>query len=161
MSKYTMMILSKNIQNYMNTTQILKHETINNTKWYIVDAKEQNLGRLSTQIVSILQGKNSKLYTPHVNPMHYIVIINAKHINLTGQKKYQKVYKRHSGRPGGLKITTFTEMYQKSPNKILENSIKGMLPKTTLGKQLFRQLKIYSENNHPHIAQQPTNITFK
>lgn len=145
----------------MNKTLILKHGKTPNTRWYIVDAKEKNLGRLSTKIVSILQGKNSALYTPHVNPMQYIVIINAKYINLTGQKKYQKVYKRHSGRPGGLKITTFAEMYNKSPNKILEKSIKGMLPKTTLGQKLFSQLKIYSDNKHPHIAQQPKTITLK
>lgn len=145
----------------MNKTQILKPETKNKAKWYIVDAQEKNLGRLSTKIVSILQGKNSRLYTPHVNPIQYIVVINAQYINLTGQKKYQKVYKRHSGRPGGLKITTFAEMHKKSPGKILEKSIKGMLPKNTLGKQLFSQLKIYSGSNHPHMAQQPETITFK
>lgn len=145
----------------MNKTYIPKKENKYKAKWYIVDAQDQNLGRLSTKIASILQGKNNMRYTPHINSLQYIVVINAKYITVTGQKKHQKLYKRHSGKPGGLKITNFDHLNQKAPHKIIENSVKGMLPKTTLGRQLFRQLKVYSETNHPHIAQQPETITFK
>lgn len=139
----------------MNKTYIPKSTNKNDTSWYLIDAKNQNLGRLSTKIVSILKGKNISNYTPYINPRNYIIVVNSKDIILTGQKKQQKIYKRHSGRPGKLKIRTFEEMHQKMPNKIIEKSIKGMLPKNTLGRILFKQVKVYTEKQHPHEAQKP------
>lgn len=142
----------------MNRTYIPQNKE---NRWYIVDAKNKNLGRLSSQIALILKGKNEISYTPYINPKTYIIIINAKYIYLTGQKKYQKVYKKHSGRPGGLKITTFKELYAKCPSRIIEKSVKGMLPKNSLGRQLFAQLKVYSVEQHPHDAQQPKTLILK
>nr|QCI06030.1 ribosomal protein L13 [Delesseria sanguinea] len=127
-------------------------------KWYIIDAKEQNLGRLSSKIAYFLIGKTGITYTPHVKNEVNIIIINSKLIEITGNKKYQKTYKRHSGRPGGLKIEYFDKLQQRMPNKIIENSIKGMLPKNTLGRKLFTQIKIYPNNIHPHSSQKPLLI---
>nr|YP_009326653.1 50S ribosomal protein L13 [Membranoptera platyphylla]AMJ16910.1 50S ribosomal protein L13 [Membranoptera platyphylla] len=127
-------------------------------KWYIIDAKEQNLGRLSSQIAYFLIGKTNITYTPHVKNEINIIIINSKLIEITGNKRYQKTYKRHSGRPGGLKVESFDKLQQKMPNKIIEHSIKGMLPKNTLGKKLFTQIKIYPNHIHPHSSQKPLSI---
>ena len=135
----------------MNKTYIPK--TKEKQKWYLINAKNHHLGRLSSQIANILIGKNNITYTPHINHKIYIVITNTKYINVTGQKKLQKVYRRHSGRPGGLKIETFEQLNQRIPSRIIEKAIKGMLPKGPLGRKLFTQLKIYTENNHPHEAQ--------
>ena len=141
----------------MNNTHIPKKEQINK-KWYLINAKNQNLGHLSTKIALILKGKNNIEYTPHINHMNYIIVINAKHVTITGNKKYTKTYKKHSGKPGSLKITTFNKIRNRMPIKIVENSIKGMLSKNTLGRQLFSQLKVYPESEHPHEAQKPENI---
>nr|YP_009295267.1 50S ribosomal protein L13 [Dasya binghamiae]AOH77279.1 50S ribosomal protein L13 [Dasya binghamiae] len=124
-------------------------------EWYIINAENQNLGRLSSKIAYTLKGKRSNKYTPHLNHKINIIIINSKLIKITGNKKKQKKYKRHSGRPGGLKVETFEKLQQRIPNRILEKSIKGMLPKNTLGRKLFAQLKIYSDNIHPHSSQKP------
>lgn len=140
----------------MNKTVTFKH---NNKKWYLIDATNQNLGRLSTKIASILIGKDQINYTPYLSNNTYIIITNAKFITVTGQKKYQKIYKRHSGRPGGLKNETFRELQQRVPYKIIEKSVKGMLPKGVLGRRLFSKLKVYKDNNHPHSAQQPHIIS--
>nr|QJH88342.1 ribosomal protein L13 [Pterocladia lucida] len=138
-------------------TCIKKH----NTKWYIVDANRQTLGRLSTNIATILRGKNQITYMPHLNNNSYIIVINAKDIIVTGKKKYQKQYKKHSGKPGGLKVERFIDLQNRIPERIIEKSVKGMLPKNTLGKQLFNKLKVYPGNNHPHEAQKPELISFK
>lgn len=130
-------------------------------RWYLIDANNQTLGRLSTKVASILRGKNSIEYTPFLNTQSYIIVINSRNIKVTGQKKYKKLYKRHSGQPGGLKIETFEQLNQRIPNKIIEKAVKGMLPKGPLGRKLFTQLKVYANNNHPHEAQQPKNITLK
>nr|YP_010904331.1 ribosomal protein L13 [Catenella fusiformis]WCH57582.1 ribosomal protein L13 [Catenella fusiformis] len=127
-------------------------------KWYLIDASRQNLGRLSTYIATLLKGKNNSTYTPYVNPKVYIIIVNAKDINITGQKKYQKVYRRHSGKPGELKTESFIHLNKRIPSRIIENCIKGMLPKGNLGRELFRQLKVYSDHNHPHSVQKPEII---
>lgn len=128
-------------------------------KWYIVDAKNQHLGRLSSKIAAILKGKNNTTYTSHVCNNINIIIINSIHIKVTGNKKNQKIYSRHSGRPGGLKTETMKELQERMPNKIIENAIRGMLPKNALGRKLFRRLKIYSHNIHPHNAQKSDLIT--
>nr|YP_010952275.1 ribosomal protein L13 [Gloiopeltis furcata]WMP13944.1 ribosomal protein L13 [Gloiopeltis furcata] len=129
------------------------------TKWYLVDAKDKNLGRLSTQIAVILRGKNDVEYTPYIKSPSHVIVINAKKVSVSGQKKSQKTYKRHSGRPGGLKTETFEQLNKRIPNRIVEKAIKGMLPKGSLGKELFAQLKVYAGENHPHIAQRPELIS--
>lgn len=143
----------------MNNTYIPKK--IEKQKWYLIDATDQTLGRLSTKISTILRGKNNIEYTNFLNAQSYIIIINAQKIHITGQKKQQKTYKRHSGRPGGLIVKTFEQLNKRMPNKIIEQSVKGMLPKGSLGRKLFSQLKVYSSDHHPHTAQQPEDITLK
>uniref|UniRef100_UPI003002A215 ribosomal protein L13 n=1 Tax=Anunuuluaehu liula TaxID=3049639 RepID=UPI003002A215 len=143
----------------MNTTYIPKNNI--EKRWYLIDASNQNLGRLSTQIAIILRGKNDVKYTPFLNIQSYIVVTNAQKVYITGQKKYQKTYKRHSGRPGGLITETFEQLNKRQPNRIIEKAVKGMLPKGPLGRKLFTQLKVYSNNNHPHEAQKPKNITIQ
>nr|WOA02425.1 ribosomal protein L13 [Gloiopeltis furcata] len=128
-------------------------------QWYLVDAKNKNLGRLSTQITVILRGKNKVEYTPYIKNLSYVIVINAKKVSVSGQKKSQKTYKRHSGRPGSLKIETFEQLNKRIPNRIVEKAVKGMLPKGPLGKKLFTQLKVYTGESHPHIAQRPELIS--
>lgn len=140
----------------MNKTVTLKN---NNKQWYLIDATNQNLGRLSTKIASILIGKDQIQYTPYLINNTYVIITNAKFITVTGQKKHQKIYKRHSGRPGGLKSETFKELQKRLPYKIIEKSVKGMLPKGIAGRKLFSKLKVYEGNNHLHSAQKPTIIS--
>nr|YP_009397907.1 ribosomal protein L13 [Sonderella linearis]ARW67093.1 ribosomal protein L13 [Sonderella linearis] len=127
----------------------------NNINWYIIDAKDKTLGRLSSKIASILKGKNNISYTSYQENNIKIIVINSAQIKVTGNKNKFKTYKKHSGKPGGLKIKTFNELQQKMPNKIIEHSIKGMLPKNSLGRKLFKKLKVYSNTNHPHDGQQP------
>ena len=127
-------------------------------KWYLIDAKEQKLGRLSTKISLLLTGKHKSDYTPSLNKGDYVIVINAKEIQVTGKKEKQKLYRSHSGRPGGMKIKTFTEVKNYFPEKLIEKSVKGMLLKGILGRQFYTQLKIYSDNTHPHIAQNPISI---
>nr|YP_010198670.1 ribosomal protein L13 [Gracilaria pacifica]UAD87086.1 ribosomal protein L13 [Gracilaria pacifica] len=141
----------------MNKTYITQKPKY--SKWYIIDAKDKNLGRLSSKIAKLLKGKNSTSYTPHINHKIYIIIINSKSIKVTGKKFVQKTYKQHSGYPGGLRIKTFNDILSKKPNMILEKSIRGMLPKGILGRQLFTQLKIYPDTQHPHKPQKPEIIT--
>nr|YP_010951595.1 50S ribosomal protein L13 [Laurencia catarinensis]WMP12534.1 50S ribosomal protein L13 [Laurencia catarinensis] len=132
-----------------------------NLTWYLVDAKEKNLGRLSSRIAQILMGKDIKEYAPFQESNKQIIIINSKYINVTGKKDKQKIYKRHSGKPGGLKAETFNKLKTRIPNRIIEHSIRGMLPKNNLGRKLFKKLKIYSENQHPHAAQKPIELNIK
>jgi len=141
-----------------NKTCIAINNKQNKQEWYLIDAKEQNLGRLSSKIAFLLKGKNKNTYTPYMNSKIHVIIINSKLIEITGKKRNQKLYKRHSGQPGGLKIETFDKLQKRMPNKIIEKSIKGMLPKNILGRQLFRQLKIYSDSKHPHSPQQPVTL---
>lgn len=140
----------------MNNTHIQLSNI--HSAWYLIDAKKQNLGRLSTHIAKLLQGKNNSTYIPYINPKIYIIVTNAKYIHITGQKKHQKIYKRHSGRPGGLKTETFKELNQRMPNRIVENCIKGMLPKNKLSKRLIKQLKVYTDDHHPYTTQKPKII---
>jgi large subunit ribosomal protein L13 len=141
----------------MNKTYI-KKDTLN-IQWFCVDANNQTLGRLSSQIASYLKNKNSIYYTPFQVSQSHIIVINAEKIKVSGQKKSQKLYKRHSGRPGGLKVETFTDLQNRIPTRIIEKAVKGMLPKNTLGRQLFKSLKVYDGPNHPHGAQRPIPLT--
>ena len=144
----------------MNKTYIPNQQKQNKlNKWYLIDAKNKTLGRISTDIIKILTSKCKSTYTPYVYTNNHVVVINAKKIRVTGNKQHQKVYKKHSGYPGGLKIETFDKLQQRIPHRILEKAIKGMLPKNSLGRKLFTKLKIYSENNHPHVAQKPDLIS--
>lgn len=142
----------------MNKTYTPKIQGI--AKWYLVDANGKTLGRLASQVSNILRGKHDQSYTPYCNSNHYVIIINSSKIIITGQKKKQKKYARHSGYPGGLYIETFEQLQARAPEKVIEKAIKNMLPKGTLGKQLYRNLKVYSEDKHPHIAQQPNILKF-
>ena len=138
-------------QTYINPQKIAP-------SWYLVDAKEQILGRISTNIANLLTGKNEPDYSNNINHNKFIIIINSKKIKVTGKKNHQKLYKRHSGKPGSMKIETFNELQKRIPNRILEKAIKGMLPKGRLGRELFTQIKIYQEEQHPHNAQNPKLI---
>ena len=127
-------------------------------KWYVIDAKNKYLGRLVTKIANLLRGKNKSLFTPYQNIGDYIIIVNVDQIKITGKKFTQKVYFRHSGRPGGKSIETFQTLQDRLPERIFENAIKGMLPKNRLGRKLFTQVKLYRGPNHPHLAQNPEII---
>jgi large subunit ribosomal protein L13 len=129
-----------------------------NYRWFLFDAESETLGRLSTQISRVLLGKNDVQYNSSQNINHGVIVINAEKITVTGKKETDKFYYRHSGRPGGLTIETFKEMQKRIPARILEKSIKGMLPKGPLGRELFTKLKIYKGSEHPHKAQNPTQL---
>lgn len=141
----------------MNHTYL--RNTLDKQKWYLIDAKNQRLGRLSTYIARLLKGKHKITYTPHINSKIHIIVINAQNIIVTGQKKYDKKYVKHSGKPGSLKIETFANLNKRIPTRIIEHAIKGMLPKNKLGRQLFRQINVYKSEQHPHRAQKPQHIT--
>ncbi len=124
-------------------------------KWYVVDAQDKVLGRLASQIASHLRGKNNPMFTPHVDTGESIIVINADKVKLTGRKWSNKCYYRHSGYVGGLKTTTAKDMLQKKPENLIKFAVKGMLPKNRLGRQLFKRLRVYAADSHPHEAQQP------
>jgi large subunit ribosomal protein L13 len=138
----------------MNKTPVPTQENLEK-KWYVVDAADQRLGRLATEIAMILRGKNKPTYTPHMDTGDYVIVVNAEKVTVTGRKKQQKLYRRHSGRPGGMKVETFEHLQKRIPERIIEKAVKGMLPKNSLGRTLFTKLKVYSGPNHPHQAQQP------
>jgi large subunit ribosomal protein L13 len=124
-------------------------------KWYIIDAKDQTLGRLASNISKILVGKDKSTYTPFLDNSDYIIVINAEKINISGKKEKQKLYRNHSGRPGGMRIETFSQLRQRRPEKIIEHAVKGMLPKGSLGRKIYTNLKVYKGDQHPHGAQTP------
>ena len=127
-------------------------------KWYVVDAEGQTLGRLATEIAHILRGKNKPQYTPHVDTGDFVVVVNAEKVVVTGRKAEQKVYRRHSGYPGGLKETSYEQMMERRPTEILRRAVKGMMPKNRLARQQLRKLKIYAGPEHPHAAQNPQRL---
>lgn len=143
----------------MNKTYIHKEKSI--PVWFLIDAKNKTLGRISTQIASTLKNKHSIYYTTYQLNISKIVVINAEYIKVSGQKKYQKTYYKHSGKPGGLKKETFSQLQQRIPTRIIEKAVKGMLPKNALGRRLFTNLKVYCGPNHPHQAQQPIALFTK
>lgn len=128
-------------------------------EWYLVDATGQTLGRLAARIATLLMGKHKPNYTPGVDMGDFVVVINAEHIRVTGRKLDQKIYYRHSGYPGGLKETTLREMLAKHPERVIQLAVKGMLPKTRLGRKQLRRLKVYAGPNHPHQAQNPKPLS--
>lgn len=143
------------MKTYLATNQNTQH------RWYLVDASGKVLGRLATQIAKYLRGKHKPEYTPHVDTGDYIVVINASKIKVTGKKAQDKIYYRHSGYPGGIKETSFENLQAKNPIQIIELAVKGMLPKNSLGRAMFRKLKVYSGPEHPHEAQQPEIINLE
>jgi large subunit ribosomal protein L13 len=128
-------------------------------KWYVIDAEDQILGRLATKASTVLMGKNKNTYTPFLENGDYVIIINAEKIKTTGKKDKQKLYRNHSGYPGGMRVEKFSSLIERRPEKIIEQSIKGMLPKGPLGRQIYRNLKVYKGAEHPHTAQSPELIT--
>ena len=124
-------------------------------KWYLIDASGKNLGRLSTRIAKILRGKDKVLFTPHVDCGDFVIVINAKHIKVSGNKIDDKLYYRHSGYVGNLKSTNLRDMLAKHPEFVLRHSIKGMIPHNILGRQILKKLKIYAGDSHPHESQKP------
>lgn len=123
--------------------------------WYVVDAQDKVLGRLASEISKVLMGKNEKVFTPFLDCGNYVVVINADQVRVTGQKASQKLYRRHSGRPGGMKTETFDQLQARIPERIIEKAVKGMLPKGPLGRDMYRKLKVYSGTTHPHEVQNP------
>ncbi|MCJ8009691.1 50S ribosomal protein L13 [Lederbergia wuyishanensis] len=138
----------------MRTTYMAKASEIER-KWYVVDAEGKTLGRLASEVASILRGKHKPTFTPHVDTGDHVILINADKIELTGKKLSDKIYYRHSGFAGGLKTRTAGEMRAKYPTKMLELAIKGMLPKGSLGRQMGKKLHVYAGSEHPHEAQKP------
>lgn len=138
----------------MNKTSVPSIDSIDR-QWYLVDAENQTLGRLATEVASVLRGKNKASFTPHLDTGDFVVVVNADKIRVSGNKPQQKLYRRHSGRPGGMKVETFAHLQERLPERIVEKAIKGMLPHNALGRQMFRKLKVYKGAEHPHAAQQP------
>ena len=138
----------------MKTTKSIRPEDIVR-KWYLVDAVDKILGRLATTIASRLRGKHKAEYTPNQDLGDYVVVINAERIRVTGNKKTDKIYYRHTGYPGGIKSINFEELLQSKPEFVIEHAVKGMLPKGPLGRKMIEKLKVYAGSEHPDAAQQP------
>lgn len=126
--------------------------------WYVVDAQDKVLGRLASQIASRLRGKHKPEYTPHVDTGDYIVVVNAEKVRVTGRKETDKVYYRHTGHPGGIKALTFEKLRDRTPERIIELAVKGMLPRGPMGRQMFRKLRVYAGPEHKHTSQQPQSL---
>lgn len=129
-------------------------------KWYVVDAAGQTLGRLSSEIAKVLSGKTKPIYTPHVDTGDFVIVINADKVVLTGKKLDQKLYRYHTGYPGGLKEIKYRDMMQKKPEEVVMHAVKGMLPKNKIGRQMLTKLRVYRGAEHKHEAQKPEVLTF-
>jgi len=140
----------------MKTFQAKKEEVEH--KWYLVNAEGKVLGRLSTELVKILKGKNKPTYTPHMDTGDFVVVVNAGKVTLTGKKMKDKIYYHHTGYPGGIKEMNAEKLLAKKPTEMIRMAVKGMLPKNSLGRQMLRKLKIYAGPNHPHEAQKPVPL---
>ena len=123
--------------------------------WFVVDAADKTLGRLASEIAHRLRGKHKAEYTPHVDTGDYIVVVNAEKVRVTGKKTTDKIYHHHTGYPGGLKSISFEKLIDKAPERVLQGAVKGMLPRNPLGRAMFKKLKVYAGEEHPHSAQQP------
>lgn len=140
----------------MKTYSAKPHEVDQN--WLLVDADGQTLGRMASAIATRLRGKHKAEYTPHVDTGDYVVVINAEKVKVTGNKATDKMYHSHSGYPGGLKSISFEKLQQRTPEKVIQLAVKGMLPRTPLGRAMFKKLKVYAGTEHPHGAQQPETV---
>lgn len=144
----------------MRTTYMAKPNEVER-KWYVVDAAGKTLGRLASQVAAILRGKHKPQYTPHVDTGDFVIVINADKVVLTGKKLTKKMYYRHSGYPGGLKVTSAGTLLKTKPERMIELAVRGMLPKNSLGRKQFKKLKVYAGPTHPHQAQQPIPLEIK
>jgi large subunit ribosomal protein L13 len=124
-------------------------------EWFVIDAKDQTLGRLATQIAVLLRGKHKPMFAPHMDVGDYVIVLNCDKIRVTGRKLDQKFYYRHSGYPGGLKSESLRDMLRQHPERVIQTAVRGMLPKNRLGRKMIKKLKIYAGDTHPHQAQQP------
>jgi len=140
----------------MKTFVAKEHEI--DKKWYLIDASNKILGRLASEIATILRGKHKAVFTPHMDAGDYVIVVNADKVVLSGAKPAKKIYYRHSGYVGGLKETTAKQMIEKKPENLIKIAVKGMLPKTSLGRRQLKKLKIFAGPSHPHRAQQPVNL---
>ena len=140
----------------MKTVSAKKDEVAR--QWYVVDARGQTLGRLSTEIANRLRGKHKALFTPHVDTGDYVIVINADKVKVTGRKAQDKMYYHHTGFPGGIKSISFENLQDKAPERIIESAVKGMMPKNKLSRAMMSKLKIYAGSEHPHGAQQPVKL---
>lgn len=123
--------------------------------WFVLDAHEQILGRIATRVATVLRGKHKASFTPHVDGGDFVIVVNARHVKLSGRKLDQKTYWRHSGYPGGIRSVTARRLLETHPERVLEYAVKGMLPKGPLGRKMIRKLKVYADGEHPHAAQKP------
>lgn len=140
------------MKTYNATAETAQHH------WYIVDAADKTLGRISTVIAAYLRGKHKPEFTPNVDTGDYIVVINAEKVQVTGNKTKDKIYHSHTGYPGGLKSISFEKLIEKAPERTIQNAVKGMLPKGPLGRAMFKKLKVYAGQDHPHSAQTPQTL---
>ena len=138
-------------------TLSIKQEDVRRS-WYVIDATDRTLGRLSTQIAIRIRGKHKAEFTPHVDTGDYVVVINAEKVRVTGNKLDDKIYNHHTGFPGGIKSISLAKLMQKSPEKVVEMAVKGMMPKSKLGRSMINKLKVYAGSEHPHAAQQPPRV---
>ncbi len=137
----------------MKTTMAKANEV--DRKWYVIDAEDKVLGRLATEVANILRGKNKPIYTPHVDTGDFVIVINAEKVKMTGNKWDDKIHASHTGYPGGRREVVYKEIREKHPERVIEYAVKGMLPKSRLGRSMFGKLKVYAGPNHPHEAQKP------
>ena len=143
----------------MKTYIASEKEVQSSKKWFVIDANDLVLGRLASKIAFILKGKHKPTYSPHYDVGDFVVVVNADKVKLTGKNMLQKTYFRHSGFPGGEKITPVRLMLQRHPDRVVEYAVKGMLPKNSLGRSMLKKLKVYAGDKHPHSAQQPKELT--
>lgn len=129
-------------------------------KWFVVDAEGKTLGRLATRVATILRGKHKPMYTPHLDVGDYVIVVNAEKVRVTGQKEWDKTYYRHSGFPGGIKSTSFRDMIDRHPDRVIRFAVKGMLPNNVLGRQQLSKLKVYAGPDHPHGGAQPEELNW-
>lgn len=145
--------LSRRKGNKMKSFIAKSHEV--ERKWYVIDAENKTLGRLASEVAAILRGKKKPTYTPHVDCGDYVIVINAEKVAVTGKKRKEKIYKRHTGYPGGLREMTFEQLMEKHPTEIVRHAVKGMMPNGKLGRQMYKKLKVYAGPEHGHDAQKP------
>ena len=141
----------------MRPTRSTPSEQVENS-WYVLDARGKVLGRAASQVATILRGKHKRTYTPHVDDGDFVIVVNAAEVELTGRKRENKVYHRHSGYPGGIREVTAGQLLEKRPERLFESVVRGMLPKNPLGRKMLRKLKVYSGPDHPHAAQKPVQL---
>ncbi|MBI2987976.1 MAG: 50S ribosomal protein L13 [Deltaproteobacteria bacterium] len=145
----------------MKTYQMRRQEALAQRQWYIVDAGDKVLGRLATEVAKVLRGKHKPSFTPHEDVGDFVIVVNARSVRLTGKKGAGKVYYRHSEYPGGLRVTTAQKMLADKPEALIRLAVKGMLPKSRLGRRLSTKLKVYAGPDHPHEAQKPQPLTLR